>query len=255
MNDQIDTTDEGPERYADARALEVQERKFLQSAKSTLKQTNWLSAFFNPFGQIPTVVFTRGQIYLWIARIAILVVGIILSASGSRNAAGLFIVAGFALTAIISLILHMQRLEDAGRPVWLAGFSILPLVGAVLFGFMALQGINAQMQKARQAAIEAASTPKPAVAEGAGEVAEGDAAKTAESGDSKPAAEGSERSNAQRGQGNRRGDGRRGGRGGGQPPLPFYVMAGLPVWLGLGLLVTFFTWLYVAPAQRRETGA
>lgn len=216
--------------------LDARDADAIAQARRDLRETRWLSAFFNPFGQIPPVVFTRGQIMLWLVRLVVFAVGLGAGLGGDPQTGGLIVLAGFGASAIVSLIMHIQRLEHAGRPGWFAPVAVLPILFAALAAFVGLQGINMKIEAARRAAIEAAANPQASAAAPADAL---DAAPAA-SAQAKPSRPG------------RGGPPGRGGQGGGgQPPLPVWVLMGLPVWLLAGLIVNAFTWGYAARVKPR----
>lgn len=142
-------------------------RPWITDPRDAPAHMNWLETLTNPTGKTSRVHFTRAWTALFFTRLIYFI--------GTLTLAGIFAAAGSSfslpgwvwpvlvvITAILSLIVHIRRLSDAGRsPLW-ATLVIVP----ILFGFAAFLGGAAmggaqyeQTLAARQAGPPASDTP------------------------------------------------------------------------------------------------
>lgn len=151
---------------------------------------NWLRSFFDPLGETSRLHFTRAWTALFFARLTAflgpVILVAILSGAGARDPQSYappawFFPAFLIVTALISSVLHVRRLNNAGRsPLW-AALVVLPvtigLVGFLLGGMQGIQQYNEAVEKRNNPApppvIE--RTADAPVADASGEAAEGEA--------------------------------------------------------------------------------
>ncbi len=126
-------------------------------------RANWAAEYFDPTGETAKPVFLRGQMFLAIARLAILVAafGIL---SGAPRVGAAVAAFGIGVPMLMSLVSHVRRLAHAGRPAFLALFVALPFLLASGFTVVQLQAISQQPAVAEldaetfRAAVEAELT-------------------------------------------------------------------------------------------------
>lgn len=99
-------------------------------------------SLINPFGTTSKVHFTRAWTVLFFARVFAILTPMVLmfvfgAAGANTDALGvmfMLVPLTFVLTLLMSTVLHIRRLGDAGRPALLAGVVWLPvIVGALIF--------------------------------------------------------------------------------------------------------------------------
>lgn len=102
---------------------------------------SWLDTLFNPAGQSPTLHFTRAWTVLFMTQVIVvfaigwLLTGIISIAgadtAGLEIAEGYFIAIVFVVTTVMSYVIHVRRLNHAGRsPLW-AIIVLIPVLVAL----------------------------------------------------------------------------------------------------------------------------
>lgn len=98
---------------------------------------NWLTTLFNPIGKTPSLAFTRAWTLLFLARFFMIFGAgfllMILGLSGVNTdglAVSLIYFTGlvFLLTSMLSLVIHIRRLNDAGRSSLWAMVILVPLL-------------------------------------------------------------------------------------------------------------------------------
>ena len=214
------------------------ERPWLRDESDDPSRANWLAEFGVPFGRTRKPVFLRGQMFLAIIRIFLLLAALAFNfAMGAAMGAAVGF-GGLFVLLICSLVSHVRRLNDAGRPAFLVGLITLPLIISSVFlmlGIMSAPMALEAMQKGRGQAPAVASE---ASTDGAVSVEENEEDGAVED-------DGSTTEPAPARQGPQ-------GRGRGGPPLTLemiskgVVMQSLGVWLGLSLISMLFSFFYVA---------
>lgn len=116
-------------------------RPWITDAEQLPSKMNWFDTFFNPTGKTPTLHFTRAWTVLFMAQlisvffIGWLLTGIISIAGADTEALeigeGYFIALVFVITTVLSYIIHVRRLNHAGRsPLW-AIIVLIPVLVAL----------------------------------------------------------------------------------------------------------------------------
>ncbi|MEO0983356.1 MAG: DUF805 domain-containing protein [Pseudomonadota bacterium] len=204
-------------------------RPWITDPRDLPAKQNWFGTFLNPFGTSPKVHFTRAWTVLFMARVITMafVIGVTMVAGMTGGDAGALMVlipVVFALTIPTSLIAHIRRLADAGKPAVLAGLVFLPVILAFA-AFIAVAGMaSAEHDRMMAEAERPETTEAPAEAR-------------------------------EEGQGER--GGRRGGRDGPPPEKAEFVMqrAGAPaglVWALTSLFVMLWSLMWVARKPSKE---
>ncbi|MEL6324343.1 MAG: DUF805 domain-containing protein [Pseudomonadota bacterium] len=231
---------------ADQETVLDPKRPWIDDPAALPSQMNWFSTLFNPFGRSPKLHFTRAWAGLFMFCFLALAVpqltGLILSLAGGSAPqwfSALFPVA-LVLTVLPLFIVHMRRLNDAGKTPFRAWFVFLPIVltaGVVVLGgvLVGASGQQAPNGNGETAAIESTADGEAATSTETGE-ASGDEASTASN-------------ERQRG---RRGRDGRGGDGPEQNPLPA-VLGGI-VYALSNIALTLWSLMWVArqPTVPRE---
>jgi uncharacterized membrane protein YhaH (DUF805 family) len=242
------------------------QRPWLRDRRDDPSDMNWAQTLFNPFGRTGKLHFTRAWTAMFLGRVMLyLLPSSIVGIAGMAGVptAGLnvpvslllfsvpMLLAPFAVYVIVteytSFCAHVRRLTDAGRPVWLAGIVILPMLLGLVAYAAGTQAGAAGFRAAQAKAAAAREAPSPAGAQAAaGETA----GAVPEAAPARPA--------TSRGGGN-------GNRGRGGPPRPLpksereaAMGAGMtfamPVWALASLIVMLWTLLYVARLPNEGVG-
>lgn len=105
------------------------DRPWITDEDQLPSRMNWLDTFFNPTGKTPTLHFTRAWTVLFMAQVvAFFFIGWLLTTvisvagadtEGLEVAERYFIALVFVITTVLSYIIHVRRLNHAGRsPLW-----------------------------------------------------------------------------------------------------------------------------------------
>lgn len=109
---------------------------------------NWLATLLNPIGKTPSLAFTRAWTLLFLMRFFMIFgVGFILTILGISGintenlSVNVIYLTGFVflLTSMLSVVIHIRRLNDAGRSSLWAMIILIPLL---LGSAVALAGIT-----------------------------------------------------------------------------------------------------------------
>ena len=126
---------------------------WLTDERELPSRMNWVQTLFNPTGKSPRLHFTRAWTVLFMLQLMIIVlpfsIALVLDmAGGDGGPVGEFGVFAtpvvFVITTLISYIIHVRRLNDAGKsPLW--GFlPLLPLILALVVFMWGIQQQSAQ---------------------------------------------------------------------------------------------------------------
>ena len=131
-------------------------RPWLTDARELPERMNWAQTLFDPTGESPRLHFTRAWTLLFGLQLAVVVlpwtIAQVLNVAGGDGAPvakyGLYLsLFVFVVTTLMSYVIHSRRLNDAGKPQWLAIVPLVPLlIGLALFVTTA-QGTSAQYDK------------------------------------------------------------------------------------------------------------
>ncbi len=202
------------------------DRPWISGPDEDPNRANWFAEFFNPAGETAKPVFLRGQMFLAIARLPI-VAGAFAITMGSPWAGAVVAAFGVGLLMIMSIIQHVRRLADAGRPILLALFILAPFLLASASTIMHVQMIPAELEAAAEARAAAQAAREARANAPATEAVE----------ETPEAAPGPRRR--------------------GPPPtveskLTGAIHRGILTWFGLSLVSMIFSFVYVARRPRAE---
>ena len=123
-------------------------RPWLTDERELPSRMNWVQTLFNPTGKSPRLHFTRAWTMLFMLQLLVIVlpftVALILDmAGGNGGPVGEFGVFAtpvvFIVTTLMSYVIHVRRLNDAGKsPLW-AFIPLLPLIVAIVLFMGGLQ--------------------------------------------------------------------------------------------------------------------
>lgn len=130
---------------------------------------SWLDTFFNPAGKSTTLHFTRAwtvlfmvQVIVWFG-IGILLTGILGAAGADTTGFSVFvgyaIAFTFVVTTILSYIIHVRRLNHAGRSSVWAALVLIPLIASLAMFAGALQQNSTAYQERYDARTEFLEDP------------------------------------------------------------------------------------------------
>ncbi|MEM6535964.1 MAG: DUF805 domain-containing protein [Pseudomonadota bacterium] len=117
-----------------------EQRPWITDPRALPSNINWLYLFTSPSGASPPLHFTRGWTFLFFAQLLIIVVPLVVSMIvGIAGADGdavmvvamVTIALAFCLTTLGSFVLHLRRLNDAGRNQAFAFLVLIPLFVAL----------------------------------------------------------------------------------------------------------------------------
>lgn len=139
------------------------QRPWLRDEKDDPSKANWIAEFGFPNGKTRMPVFLRGQMMLAIARTA-LIIAVLIIAGNSPWLAAFVAFFGFTLLLAGSMIAHVRRLKDAGKPALLAAIIALPLLLGSVSGVLSAKAIpeavaKAESLKAERSASATTETP------------------------------------------------------------------------------------------------
>ncbi|MAT35884.1 MAG: hypothetical protein CMK06_12225 [Ponticaulis sp.] len=224
------------DRAADGNVYDP-EHPWLKDAKDDPSRANWLHEFGDPTGTTRQPVFLRGQMMLALVRGGIFIATMFLVGSNPWLAAGIAF-AGLGLVLVASLCQHVRRLNDSGRPAFLAAIIAIPMLLSVGLGVMGLTSVPEKLEQAQAASGKRPTAPPQSKAAADSEGAATEVEDAAAEAEAKPAPR------AQR------------GRGG--PPKPVtqesliagVIQSSLFIWLITSLATMAFSLFYVS---RRST--
>lgn len=144
--------EEADHNLAEVARRDADDRARLIAAREEIKSTNTFSLLFNPMEKTSPVLFRRGQMIIWLARLLAFVIGIGLMMAGvkyfplevpggrggTQDMGPLitFLINFFAVIVVTSfstIAQHVARLDHAGRPTILGLIAALPVL--ILVGF------------------------------------------------------------------------------------------------------------------------
>lgn len=128
------------------------DRPWLRDEKDDPSKANWMNEFGNPGGKTRPPVFLRGQMMLAIVRTGVLVITLGLAGANPWIAA-LSCFAGLSVLLGASLVSHVRRLHDAGKPALLALILAGPLLLSFGTGLLKVGQIPETMEKAQLAKL------------------------------------------------------------------------------------------------------
>ncbi|MEM7768347.1 MAG: DUF805 domain-containing protein [Pseudomonadota bacterium] len=142
------------------------ERPWIDDPRDAPAAMQWLPSLFDPFGETARLHFTRGWTVLFFTRLLVFLVPVIIlslfSAAGASDPGAMvppnwFFPLVVLVTALMSAVLHMRRLNDARRsPLW----AVIVLV-PVMFGMGGLIAGAAQGTQQYQEAVDELNNPAP----------------------------------------------------------------------------------------------
>ncbi len=131
----------------DARDLEEADR-----ARSELERAHWLGMFANPAGESTSAVFRRSQMTVWLARACALVFFAAASVVGSPGVGSMVLGVVLVLTFLSSIVQHIRRFADAGKPSWFGAVAAVPMLVLGGLGYSEASAFTGRMQQLMLAA-------------------------------------------------------------------------------------------------------
>lgn len=126
--------------YAEQTDVIDPSRPWLTDPEQNPANQNWLATFFNPTGQSPTLHFTRAWTALFMMQLfsivgvgmLIFVIGLAGAETDALSVGSAYLAAAvYLITSLMSVVIHIRRLNHARKsPLW-SFLVILPLAAAL----------------------------------------------------------------------------------------------------------------------------